>query len=585
MMDKPIVVKWRYKVNKPNSSSDSIDGYIDYVSSQVNERRNQTGRFEFESNVNSFNSEVLINENSSVNDINKYISYIDERLGSHELFSSSGADINELVEEIKTHKGTLWIPIVSLKEEWAYEFGLDFESKWSEKARELAEVYRRELNIKSDNYGWVAAFHTKPEVSQNDNSDAGCQPHLHFIIYEKNPDPHKSPTIRHKKLDEIRSKTASILSREYMSKSYEERNSLRKEIKDKASDLKEAVDDVHTLLWDIESLTHGKGKLSIGEFEHARDVTDSLITSLSLKKPLSNEEKFYKKLLDIEDKDDAIRAFGLYVSILDRLETITNKLLSTDEAKALVDEWKQVSNSMRSAQGYELSGKQTEKDLNSLKREIGNSILKEAKQLSTQSRFITKKFKGMLLERMELGTFKQNIKIHDLMDSTRVISTLLKECGVSKDDAKAELKKLLETTEDERKRKLALAEMDRVYKKLEVGMTVSTADFWNAMKCVGINANNISIYESVINGHSLANSILLEPITKESLKALDTYADVYRIEGPVSVLTESLSSLTHIPLTKEEYEAKYLSLLEAYESYNQDIQNERKMMNEEEIEY
>ncbi|MDO4501526.1 MAG: hypothetical protein Q4B60_09695 [Erysipelotrichaceae bacterium] len=586
MMDKVSVVKWRYKVNKlDTSSSDSIDGYIDYIKDQVSERRNHEGRFEIEEGINSFNTEALLNEDSSNGDISKYISYMDERPGSHELFSRAGSNIEELVEEIRMHEGTLWIPIVSLKEEWAYEFGLDSEAKWIEKARELAEVYRKELNINSDNYGWVAAFHTKPEVSQNENSDAGCQPHLHFILYEKNPDPHKSPTIRHKKLDEIRSKTASILSREYMSKSYEERNSLRKEIKDKATDLKDVVDDVHTLLWDIEALTHGKGKLSVGEFEHSRDVTDSLISALSLRKPLSNEQQFYKRQLDIETSDDAIRAFTLYVSILDRLETITDKLLSTDDAKALVDEWKEVSNSMRTAQGFELSKKQTDKDMDMLKREISNSILKEAKQLSSKSRFITKKFKGMLLERMEFGSFKQNIKIHDLIDSTRVISSLLKECGVSKDDAKKELKKLLETTEDERKRKLAMAEFEREYKKLEMGMTVSTTDFWNAMKCIGINVYESSIYDSVINDHSLANSILLEPITKDSLKALDTGMDIYKVEGPVSILTESLSSLTHIPLTKEEYEAKYLSLLESYESYNQDIQNERKMLDEEEIEY
>lgn len=51
-----------------------------------------------------------------------------------------------------------------------------------EKATELAEEYRKVLGISKENYNWVAAFHTKSEADQNKDADAGCQPHLHFIL-------------------------------------------------------------------------------------------------------------------------------------------------------------------------------------------------------------------------------------------------------------------------------------------------------------------------------------------------------------------------------------------------------------------
>ena len=74
-------------------------------------------------------------------------------------------------------------------------------------------MYRKELNIPKENYEWLAAFHIKPENDQNKEADAGSMPHLHFILFELEPDPHKRPTIRHKRLDTIKDKTASILSR------------------------------------------------------------------------------------------------------------------------------------------------------------------------------------------------------------------------------------------------------------------------------------------------------------------------------------------------------------------------------------
>ena len=95
----------------------------------------------------------------------------------------------------------------------------------------------------------------------------------------------------------------------------------------------------------------------------------------------------------------------------------------------LLEEWRAASENMRSAQGLTMSNVQTDKDLSALKQQIENSILKGARHLSSSNRFITKKFKGMILEKMEFGSFKQNAKITQIMDSTRVISTPFKEMG------------------------------------------------------------------------------------------------------------------------------------------------------------
>lgn len=581
-MDRPVVIKWKYKVNHPKSD-DNITGYIDYISSQVKERRESSGRFLVNGEGDYFGKEPEISDSSSISEVEKYLDYMDSRAGSHELFSSKDADINAIVEELKCHDGTLWIPIVSLKEDWAKDFGLTSEADWIKKGRELAEIYRQELGISEDNFGYVAAFHTKPEIAQNKETDAGCQPHLHFILYEKEPDPHKSPTIRHKKLEDIYVKTANVLSRDYMKKSYELRNELREKLTDTSGRLYDHADEIHQLLWDIHALTKGNGKLSVGEFEKASEVVESIIHKQTLHKPLNNQEQFYTRLLGIKSIDDSKRAFELYQNILSRLDALSEKILGSSDAGMLLEQWRAVSENMRSAQGLTMSKARTDKDLSALKRQIENSILKETRHLSSSNRFITKKFKGMMLEKMEFGSFKQKARITEIMDSTRVISTLFKEMGLSKDDAKSYLTKLLETTEEERKRKLAMAEMERIYKKLDVGMDVSTVDFWNAMRTIGIDGNGPSMYEQVIPSASLCNLVLLEPIAKQSLRALDTTADFFRQTEQATILSLSLGSLTHVPVTKEKYEQKYDSLMDIYSSFSQSLRYEREMDHEEEI--
>ena len=77
MMDRPSVVKWRYVTNKPYSDKDSISGYIEYISKQVEDRRDGKGTFITNINDNYLGKELKIDEYSSINEIDNYISYID----------------------------------------------------------------------------------------------------------------------------------------------------------------------------------------------------------------------------------------------------------------------------------------------------------------------------------------------------------------------------------------------------------------------------------------------------------------------------------------------------------------------------
>ena len=91
------------------------------------------------------------------------------------------------------------------------------------------------------------------------------------------------------------------------------------------------------------------------------------------------------------------------------------------------------------------------------------------------------------------------------------------------------------------------------------------------------------MYEKAIPSASICNSVLLEPLARQSLKTLDTTADFIKIYEPATLLSLSLGSLTHVPVTKEEYEQKYDSLMGFYSAFNQSMKEERENEYEEEI--
>lgn len=99
------------------------------------------------------------------------------KLGEHGLFGQENiVDLERVKAELVNHNGIVWMPVVSLRREDAQRLGYDNPQKWRtllcSMQVELAERYR----IPITDFKWYAAFH-----------DEGHHPHIHMIIYNKNP--------------------------------------------------------------------------------------------------------------------------------------------------------------------------------------------------------------------------------------------------------------------------------------------------------------------------------------------------------------------------------------------------------------
>ena len=118
-----------------------------------------------------------------IGDREKYLNYIAnrprvEKIDTHGLFTG-GDDplvLFQVAEEVSTHTGNVWTPIVSLRREDAARIGFDNAHTWksllSSKAPELAE----NLKIHPDHLKWYAAFHNESH-----------HPHIHMICYSTDP--------------------------------------------------------------------------------------------------------------------------------------------------------------------------------------------------------------------------------------------------------------------------------------------------------------------------------------------------------------------------------------------------------------
>ncbi len=151
-------------------SKDSFE-YLDYKDNPTME------------NASEFIAEALELFVYPTSDNEKYVEYIAKRprvelVGTHGLFNGSDEKINlsKVARDISTHKGNVWIPIISLRREDADITDYQTQSAWksliSSKVFEIAES----LKIHPDNFIWYGAFHNESH-----------HPHVHLMCYSKNP--------------------------------------------------------------------------------------------------------------------------------------------------------------------------------------------------------------------------------------------------------------------------------------------------------------------------------------------------------------------------------------------------------------
>lgn len=159
-----------------------------------------------------------------------YVDYLADRPGSvrvegqmHGLFSEAGmkVDLDQAMEEVAGHQGTVWINVVSLRREDAERLGYDGLEKWQALLRSHVSDLAEAFQIKPENLRWYAAFH-----------DEGHHPHVHLVVLSKNGDGYLS----RRGIEKLKSAYVREIFKDELSFLYEEKTKHRKTVKETAGE-------------------------------------------------------------------------------------------------------------------------------------------------------------------------------------------------------------------------------------------------------------------------------------------------------------------------------------------------------------
>ena len=180
-------------------------------------------------NASEFISIALEQNLDKIGDREKYLDYIAnrprvEKFDSHGLFTAGDAPLvlSQVAEEVSSHTGNVWTPIISLRREDAARLGYDSARAWKallfSKAMELAE----NLKIHPDHLKWYAAFHNESH-----------HPHVHMVCYSTDP---REGYLTKQGIRKMKSSLANEIFRQELIPLYGEKTQRRDELKEQAAE-------------------------------------------------------------------------------------------------------------------------------------------------------------------------------------------------------------------------------------------------------------------------------------------------------------------------------------------------------------
>lgn len=170
---------------------------------------------------------VIKRNAEQIKDVKKLVSYMAERpgvekIGKHGLFSQSDdkIDLDKVCTEVENHNGIIWTHIISLTREDAERLGYNKAVAWRELVRRNAMQIAEAHKIPISEMKWYAAFH-----------NTGHHPHIHLMIYSKNP---KHGYLTKKGINSLHSIFANDIFRNEMYHLFTLQTQMRNEVKREA---------------------------------------------------------------------------------------------------------------------------------------------------------------------------------------------------------------------------------------------------------------------------------------------------------------------------------------------------------------
>ncbi len=238
-------------------------------------------------NASEFITIALEQNMHTIGDREKYLDYIAnrprvEKFDSHGLFNGGDEPLAlaHVAEEVSSHTGNVWTPIISLRREDAARLGYDNARAWKALISSQALEFAENLKIHSDHLKWYAAYHNESH-----------HPHVHMICYSTDP---SEGYLTRQGIRKMKSSLAQEIFRQELLPLYAEKCQLRDDLKAHAAQAMQEliqkikngvlqIDRMEQLMTSLsERLQNSPGKKQYGYLRsELKNVVDQIVDELA----------------------------------------------------------------------------------------------------------------------------------------------------------------------------------------------------------------------------------------------------------------------------------------------------------------
>jgi hypothetical protein len=362
---------------------------------------------------------------------NKYNEYIAKRKGSSGVFTRVGKNANELERELSNHRGTVYLPIVSMKEDDAILAGLKLVDDWKEKTEAFVEAFAKIMKWDKAKVRYIAAYHEKELLQQRKDSVAGSQPHVHFMIWNIDTSyPRAYERMSQTELTQLRQTSASVFLSDMLEKEYYIEETDKSVVRNGFKTRTEAYftqDLIELSIIKSRAFNH-HGRATTKTVQKNIDSLTRILTRVEYRMPLSQDERDYLKRLGCTDSLRDIRVkLGEFCELQKRCFSIIDEYLNSKPINEYYQKW--LSEKLEISRNWE--SEENAQSLNFKADQNMKSIFINTLLGYDDSWFeiqdIGKNMKKAFMERFSNYSFPKNLDDEGIIEASKRIAEILIE--------------------------------------------------------------------------------------------------------------------------------------------------------------
>lgn len=427
----------------------------------------------------------------------RYNQYIAGRKGSSGIFTHFYEDIDEMTEELSRFKGTVYLPIVSMKEDDANDYGLNCFEDWKKKSPRFVENFAKIMKWDIEKTRFIAAYHEKEILQQKKDSVAGSQPHVHFMIWYADQDyPRSIERLVPRELTKLRQASSSVFLSEGQRKLYYMEENEKREIRTQFEYTSEAGFSGRLLDLHMEAARtfNHRGRCTTKTIENHIEILSTLLYKYYQGLALNPKQiKFLKNLGCTDSYNDIYRKLQQFGALQQRSIDMVNEFLKSSYINNNYRNWLSIRYEITSKyENEDNSQQQTENADAELKSILINNLLSfDDDWFAIED--IGDEMKKSFLERVDNYQFSKYLNDEDTLEALkRIAEVLVATTHLSDNEIQGKLTQIVLSS---RKETLSgsyctMAQRSR-FEKMKKPLTMQKYDFYKTYGLINYKVVNI----------------------------------------------------------------------------------------------